>query len=67
MIEYTKDGARPPIEAWYRMETAESACQLDMLLKYTIGRYNPLTRKQIDELVNFYHVDITEEGMCSTQ
>jgi len=49
------------------METAESACQLDMLLKYTIGRYNPLTRKQIDELVNFHHVDITEEGMCSTQ
>lgn len=55
---------KTPVEAWYRMEAAESACQLDMLLRYTIGRYNPLTMAQIRELVAFHHIDITEEGMC---
>ena len=55
------------MEAWYRMEAAESACQLDMLLKYTIGRYNPLTLAQIRELVAFHHIDITEEGMCDAK
>ncbi len=55
---------KTPIEAWYRMEAAESACQLDMLLKYTIGRYNPLTMAQIREVIAFHHMDVTEEGMC---
>ena len=52
------------IEAWYRMEAAESACQLDMLLKYTIGRYNPMTMAHIREVIAFHHMDVTEEGMC---
>jgi len=58
---------KTPIEAWYRMEAAESACQLDMLLRYTIGRYRPLTREQMLELIEFHHMDVTEEGMCKTQ
>jgi L-fuculose-phosphate aldolase len=55
---------KTPVEAWYRMEAAESACRLDMLLTYTIGRYNPLTMEQIRELVAFHQIDITEEGLC---
>ena len=55
---------KTPVEAWYRMEAAESACQLDILLTRTIGHYNPLSMAQIRELVEFHHVDITEEGMC---
>ncbi|MCL1796302.1 MAG: class II aldolase/adducin family protein [Clostridia bacterium] len=58
---------KSPIEAWYRMEAAESACELDMLLKHTIGKYNPLTMDQIRELVAFHHVDITEKGMCKAR
>lgn len=57
---------KTPIEAWYRMEAAESTCQLDMLLKYTIGRYNPLTEAQMREVISFHHMDVTEEAICGS-
>lgn len=58
---------KTPIEAWYRMEAAESACELDILLTHTIGHYNPLSMDQLKELVAFHQIDITQEGMCEAQ
>jgi len=56
---------KTPTDAWYRLEAAESACQLALLLKFTLGRLRPLTLAQMEELVRFHHIDITPEGMLS--
>jgi L-fuculose-phosphate aldolase len=56
---------KTPVEAWYRLEAAESACQLALMLKYTLGRLRPLTQVQLEELARFHHVDIAPEGMLT--
>lgn len=53
---------KSPMEAWYRMEDAEASCALALKI-LSLNRLRPLTRPQLDQLVAFHHVDITDEGM----
>lgn len=55
---------KAPNEAWYRLEAAESAAQLALLLK-NLGGLRPLTRAQVEELVGFHRVEMTPRGMVS--
>lgn len=56
---------RTPIEAWYRLESAESAASLAVLLKYTIGKQRPLSKDQLEEAIHFHHADISREALVS--
>jgi L-fuculose-phosphate aldolase len=52
---------KSPIEAWYRLESAEAACQLMLMLKFTIGKLRPMSKAQVEEVLRFHHIEMTPE------
>lgn len=57
---------KTPMEAWYRLEAAEAACELAMMLQFRLnGKLRPLTLEQLNEIMMVHHVDMSEQGMVS--
>lgn len=54
-----------PMEAWFRLEEAETSCKLAVMTKYTLGRVRPLSRAQYEELMSFHHVPLAPEAQVS--